>query len=89
MLKPRYLLKIIRKNKLIKIRFLFSKSVIQDIQVERETFLQSKTGLDQMYIELQKKLMEESIRNKVNQLTNKDSFFNLNIYLIKKYQEFR
>lgn len=41
-------------------------SVIQDIQVERETFLMSKTGLDQMYIELQKKLMEESIRNKVN-----------------------
>ena len=34
-------------------------SLIQDHSVERDTFLASKSGLDQMYIELQKKIIEE------------------------------
>ena len=46
------------------------KATIQDIKVERETFQSSKAGLDQMYIELQKKLVEESIKKIVSIITN-------------------
>lgn len=35
-------------------------SIYMDQATERETFVQSKNGLDQMYIELQKKILEES-----------------------------
>ena len=35
-------------------------TVINDIKVERETFNSSKTSLDHMYIELQKKFIEEN-----------------------------
>lgn len=35
-------------------------SVYMDQMTERETFVNSKNGLDQMYIELQKKILDES-----------------------------
>lgn len=42
-----------------------------DIKTERETFLSSKTGLDSMYIELQKKILDETKQrtNLENELT--------------------
>ncbi len=47
-------------------QFNCKKATNQDIKIERETFQSSKAGLDQMYIELQKKLVEESIKKIVN-----------------------
>jgi hypothetical protein len=64
------------------------KATNQDIKIERETFQSSKAGLDQMYIELQKKLVEESIKKIVNfwiSFFNRKyrilSFFNKEIFL--------
>ena len=41
------------------------KSVTEDIATERETYVQSRQGLDTLYIDVQKKLQEESSARQV------------------------
>lgn len=43
-------------------------SVYNDIKVEREAFSSSKSGLDQMYIELQKKFLDETKLRSVREI---------------------
>jgi hypothetical protein len=47
----------LKTEKEYKVKF---ESMFMDQMTERETFLKSKNGLDQMYIELQKKIVEET-----------------------------
>lgn len=59
---PNSFLIIIPSSFWFSIFFLWSniQSVYQDVQAERDTFNLSKTGLDTMYIELQRKFFEET-----------------------------
>ena len=41
------------------------KSVTEDIATERETYAQSRQGLDTLYIDVQKKLQDESTARQV------------------------
>ena len=42
------------------------KSVTEDIATERETYAQSRQGLDSLYIDVQKKLQDESTARQVH-----------------------